>query len=113
MRPLGVPRQIEAFRQFDLPDQQEDRRVLRGNRSPGSIATARTLAASGFRLGNRSLTARVQPHGVRDQQARAPAAVDEAQAQAGLLLPHAGRDAFAAQRLACGGQRDRQPETAG
>ncbi len=52
---------------------------------------------------------RVQPP-LCHQQARAPAAIDEPQAQAGAALPFAGGDPAAAQRLACGGHGDRQPK---
>jgi len=52
---------------------------------------------------------RVQPL-LCHQQARAPAAIDEPQAQASAALPFAKGDPAAAQRLVCGGHGDRQPK---
>ena len=96
VRPLGVPRQVEPLRQLDLRHQQEDRRG--------------DLPAPGLRARRRREPARVEPHAVGDQQARPGPAIDEPQPQPGLPLPAARRDAPAAERLAGGRRRDRQPE---
>ena len=94
-RPVSVPCQVQPLRQPDLWHQQKD---WRGD-----------LAAPGLRPGHHGLALRVHPS-LRHQQARPGAAIGKPQAQPAPLLPFAGRDPASAQGLACGRQRDRQPE---